>query len=723
MALTETAVLTFETNLDKVARQATAAASAQKKFTSSAKGSISALEIHNIRIRNGKDAQRAYAKAQREAIEGQLKQQELLIANAQKFGAYTLAVAAALKAVDSLSQRALQLSDVHRNLPFSIDGAVRATGGLVDKYTLLQKAVQANTLGAAKTSKEYERLVRVATALARAQGQDVTSGVEDFTLALSRGSPKILDNLGLTLKHAEAQKIYADHLGISTKRLTDEQKIEAFRFAALEKGEQVIKNLDLAEKGWALRIQQTKVALMDAADNLLVLADRAEAYVRRIDEAAGVVEKLDDAIPGFSTVVGASLSSGLVTLADGVNMLADATESPMAEVRARANDLTNVLVDLNTRASEGARVAGEEYMDLALAITAAANLDATVQRNFERTRRRRGRGARRQPRTIDFAREQDASLGELRKQTAASQDLGQAEINARARFEDARARGEANNDLLVQQAERQREVKLEQLEIDRELGLTPAAQAQREADIMTAHHEHMLELQRQHVADKRAVDQAALAARLAQIRAEKAAEREKVQSIRQGFAVYKAVQDNAMSLAVDVAAATGASAERQARIANRFRGVQVIGGAIQETFEAIAAAARYDYGAAALHGAAAAFGYARGPLLLSGALDPSGGNGVGGGGGGSRGVGQSPIAGGGGGSTGGSRPSGPVSRPRTATNTPPQGGQGAPSRQSGGRTVNVNIGTVETLATNEEELGLKIRKVVAQSEATHGDTA
>ena len=38
-------------------------------------------------------------------------------------------------------------------------------------------------------------------------------------------------------------------------------------------------------------------------------------------------------------------------------------------------------------------------------------------------------------------------------------------------------------------------------------------------------------------------------------------------------------------------------------------------------------------------------------------------------------------------------------------------------------TANVSIGTVETLATNDEDLGLKIRQLIAKSEATHGEDA
>ena len=721
MGLSETAVLNFETNLDKVAREAVAAAAGQRQFAKAVKDSLTAEEAAAaFRARTAAKIRREQEKTHREFLEQKQKERDLLVENTQRLAAYALAIGGALKAVDALSARSLQLEDVHRNLPFSLDRAAKATGGLVDQYTLMQKAVQANTLGAAKTSKEYEKLVTVATKLARAQGQDATKGVEDLTTALARGSFQIADNLGISLTAAEAERMYAEHLGVTRKRLLDSQKAESKRFGILQKGIEAAEGVTVAEEGWALEIQKTKVQVMDAADNLLTLTSRLEAFTKRLSENHPHLTAFGD---GVQNLLAAGLdgvtSSAVVQLAEGVNALTDATGAPVVEA-----SMTK-LEDLTQKIGNQARVAGQEYMDLAIAITAAANLDATVEKLWKK---HRPRGRRDRGRNLDaedaFNRNADSALMELRQQSgdvAGGINGFSQTATTDARFDDMRARSEAANDLLVEQAVRQRELRLEQLEIDRELGLTPAAQAQIEADIAAAHHEKMLQLQRQHVADKRSVDKAAFDARLTQIRAEKAAEREKIQSFRQGFQIYKSVQDNTMSLASEVLASTSMSAERQARIANRFRGVQVLGGAVQETFEAIAAAARYDFGAAALHGTAAAFGYVKGPLLLSGALDPSGGGS--GGGGGSRGGGPTPITGEIGENTRGSRPGGPVSRPRTAANTSPQGGQGAPSGSTGGRTVNVNIGTVETLATNEEELGLKIRKVVQKSEATHGEAA
>ena len=54
-------------------------------------------------------------------------------------------------------------------------------------------------------SAEVREAGRVATKLAVTSGQDASKGIEDLTLALSRQSPMILDNLGITLKLGEAQ--------------------------------------------------------------------------------------------------------------------------------------------------------------------------------------------------------------------------------------------------------------------------------------------------------------------------------------------------------------------------------------------------------------------------------------------------------------------------------------------------------------------------------------
>ena len=147
-------------------------------------------------------------------------------------------VSAAIGAVQQLDElvQKTQYQNVMRNLPFSVEKAKTATLGLVDSYELAKAAIQAKRLGVVKTEEDFARLAEAGAKLALTVGEDANKGVADLTLAL--GSAAILDNLdnlGITLKAAEAQSEYAKRLGVSVDTLTDAQRASAFREVGLER--------------------------------------------------------------------------------------------------------------------------------------------------------------------------------------------------------------------------------------------------------------------------------------------------------------------------------------------------------------------------------------------------------------------------------------------------------------------------------------------------------
>jgi len=76
---------------------------------------------------------------------------------------------------------------------------------------------------------------------------------------------------------------------------------------------------------------------------------------------------------------------------------------------------------------------------------------------------------------------------------------------------------------------------------------------------------------------------------MARKRAEEAAEKTKMATIRAGFQAYNSVASQSMELAGMVAEAQGVSAERAARLQNRFLGMQAFGRAALSAVEAAAA--------------------------------------------------------------------------------------------------------------------------------------
>jgi hypothetical protein len=674
--LKKTVAIEFETNAAKAAKDTKALAGAQDSVAKSTKKAWSALDTHNARMRNAASSAKQVAAAQ-DKYNQKLRDFDAAVARskahyaglnagvqtsasrmrdaAASAGIYAAAIIGAAKAADELSQRALQLTEVQRNLPFSIDKAKRASQGLVDQFTLQQKAVQANTLGAAKNAEEFEKLVKVATSLARAHGQDATKGVEDFTMAIARGSPPILDNLGLTLKHAEAQQIYADHLGIAKSALDDTQKSEAFRFAALKKGEEVIKNLQFQEDGLALSIQKTKIELQDGADAALRMADAfskqieptgtfakaVDMLVFQLDDLAEVSSKLES-----SFVFSGRFQKSAFAMEGLASRARTSAMSPLNERRARI-DTENAVAANNA----------------SLAIT-AANFEDFGGQNVEydifgNPIRRRGRGGR-GDNSIAMMSDSEARgiQSEIEGSISGGQDFSEEEENARARFD----------------WEREHQQKLNEMH----------AEAERErAEQMKA-----AAKERQRIVEDEM--------------------RKREAAMRAGFAAFQSVGNETIALSRAVVSATGESSEEQAKKMNKVTGiittVQGVAAIAQGAIEV--AAQNYGKGIPMIIAGTAAT--VTGAAMIANPLNPPGAPGGAGGGTASEfGPGTPPS---GATSTPSSdRPSGPISRPDTAP--PQQGGQNTSPSRGEARNV-VVIENFNTLGTTNEEVANNIQQML-----------
>jgi hypothetical protein len=211
-------------------------------------------------------------------------------------------VVTAVNTVRELGAESLKLQNVFANLPFSLKSAQQATLGLVDNATLATAAVQAQRFGVAENAAEFAKLADVATKLSVTTGQDAAKGIEDLTLALSRQSPMILDNLGISLKLSEAHDRYAASLGKTAAELTDAEKAEAFRVEAMKAAEAATKGLAVETDGLAFSLQKAEVSARNMQAALLTGGGPGGptrspgAVVRQLAQEAGEVAAQFDSI-------------------------------------------------------------------------------------------------------------------------------------------------------------------------------------------------------------------------------------------------------------------------------------------------------------------------------------------------------------------------------------------------------------------------------------------
>ena len=111
-----------------------------------------------------------------------------------------------------------------------------ATNGTMSQMDLFQQANSAMVLGVTKNADEMAEMFDIAQRLGKALGRDTASSIESMTTGIGRQSRLMLDNIGIIVRVDDANKKFANSLGINVSQLTDSQKRQAFFNATLEAG-------------------------------------------------------------------------------------------------------------------------------------------------------------------------------------------------------------------------------------------------------------------------------------------------------------------------------------------------------------------------------------------------------------------------------------------------------------------------------------------------------
>ena len=180
-----------------------------------------------------------------------------------------------------------------------------AAGGTIDKLSLMA-GVGTLLAGTSREfgrelAKAYPTLVTYARAAAKLNPHlgNTNQMLDSIALGLKRGSPMILDNLGLTIKIGDANEAFAQSLGKSVTELTAEEKQMALLNATMEAGnrlvEQVGGTVDSATDSFARWDAATK-NLGDELKAKLApsLSTAAEAATLLLTWSGRVTEALDE---------------------------------------------------------------------------------------------------------------------------------------------------------------------------------------------------------------------------------------------------------------------------------------------------------------------------------------------------------------------------------------------------------------------------------------------
>lgn len=180
----------------------------------------------------------------------------------------------AAAAVLELSEESIEAQQVSVNLAISIEGARESFKGYVDDLTLAKNANKAFALGVVKDGEEFANIARGVQAISEQQGISSQKLLEQAVVGIGRKSAARLDDLGIILNQAKAERIYAESLGLTADKLGVLQKDEAFQKAALieisKAGDRAAKSID----GFAVSVVKASVDIENAKTEFLGFSDQ-----------------------------------------------------------------------------------------------------------------------------------------------------------------------------------------------------------------------------------------------------------------------------------------------------------------------------------------------------------------------------------------------------------------------------------------------------------------
>ena len=188
----------------------------------------------------------------------------------------------------------------------------RASNGTVDAYDLMLAANRSMTLGVTSSTSELAGLMQFASQRARALGMDTGQAFDDLVVGIGRNSPKILDNLGISLTDIEkAQTAYAASVNKTVKELNDQDQKQALVNATLAAAKSGLANMPADTNNAAIAVMQLNAAWDD-----------------------------------FKVAIGETLGPDITSALQGVTSVINTAKEHIGEIKAMLGDLSPMLTAL-----------------------------------------------------------------------------------------------------------------------------------------------------------------------------------------------------------------------------------------------------------------------------------------------------------------------------------------------------------------------------------------
>lgn len=190
-------------------------------------------------------------------------------------------------ALNQLSIRAVELSNVNRTLQFSVDEAAKAVDNQTTKFELAKEANRLYAAGVVTTSKEYAKITGLTAKLADATGQDLNTSIKAVSDALVKGNLTRLKAIGITDDATKREEEWARAHGITRKEMTTSQKSQAALEEFLEQAEAKSAKLTGSTMTLAHEFQALKNQAIDLGDSIVTLDTKIKELANEFRSLTG----------------------------------------------------------------------------------------------------------------------------------------------------------------------------------------------------------------------------------------------------------------------------------------------------------------------------------------------------------------------------------------------------------------------------------------------------
>lgn len=195
-----------------------------------------------------------------------------------------------------------RLIDTVDGYPDLLERLQKASRGTVDEMTLMSSTATLLAGAEGELATQLANATPQLMEMAKASNKlnpllgDTTFLYESLATGIKRGSPMILDNLGITVSLGDANEAYAKALGKTVAALTEEEKKIALLNAVLEKGDVLIQQVGGSTESAVDPFNRLEAVWKDLADTgKTQLAPVMGRVANLLADLLSVEERLEDA--------------------------------------------------------------------------------------------------------------------------------------------------------------------------------------------------------------------------------------------------------------------------------------------------------------------------------------------------------------------------------------------------------------------------------------------